>query len=252
MLGDALGFPTARSGWQKTVGVGGILLAVVQFGVRGVVRFSSWGRSLAFDSVSIAVVLTTVVVVLSGVVLVGYHVRVFRSAITVDPVLPSFRPVRGLLCTGLELCLVVFVYWAGFGTVLVGLGWAVIGGGSHSTIGDPTGATGALSPAERITGLTIALIAVVLAYASIVATARFAHVGHARSAIAVRSVLSVMFTSEFFVGFVLWSGILLVLGGVGVVLVSIAAGLFVVFYATVAATYALGRGYQAAIDPVTK
>lgn len=246
MLGDALVFPTARSGWQKTVGVGGLLLAVIRFGSVGVYRFVSWERSLALDSVTSVVVLTAVVVVLSGIALVGYHVRVFRSGVTDGSVVPSFRPVGGLFTTGMWQCVVAFVYGVK-AAVIGGLVWIVGSGALRSFVSTPEASVEALSLVEQAGGLTITLAVLVFVYVFVAATARFARVGRVRSAFAVRPVLGVAFTSEFFVGFVLWSGIVLVLGVLGVALMSVVVGLFVVFYATVGATYALGRGYGAAV-----
>lgn len=249
MLGDALVFPTARSGWQKTVGVGGILLAVIRFGSVGVYRFVSWDRSLALDSVTITIVLTAVAMVLSGVALVGYHVRVFQSGVAVDSALPSFRPVRGLFSAGMWLCIVAFVYWVGVVTVISGLVWLFVGGALRSLIdGTGGGSVVVLSTIEQAGGLTTALVAVVLIYVSLAAITRFAYDSRIRAVVAIRSVLGIAFTYEFFVGFVLWAGIVLVLGLLGVALVPFVVGLFVVFYATVSATYALGRGYSAAIE----
>ncbi len=252
MLGDALVFPTNRSGWQKTVGAGGLLLAVVYLGSVGVYRFVSWGRSIAVDSVTIAVVLAGGGLVLSVVALAGYHVRVLRSGIA-DSVLPSFRPVGGLFSTGVGLCVIVFVYVV---VPAVVLGW-LVGALVSGTLGFPVeeasrASATAFSPAGQAGVLTAALVAVVLAYVSMAATARFAHDGRVRSAFAVRPVVGSAFTSEFFVGCVLWSGIVLVLGVVGTALVSVVVGLFLVFHATVAGTYAVGRGYGKCDDATAR
>lgn len=261
MLGDALVVPAARSGWKKTLFVGGSLFGVLGLGSRAVYRFVARGDSIAPDVVTLVVVVAMIAVGCAAVSLAGYHVRVLRSGLE-ESGLPAFRPVGELLSTGVRLCGVVVGYGVVPIVVMLLLGVVVVSYGVGTTtvallVGDlvssspiepsPQAVTTALSYVVVGVLLAVVLVAFVLVYVSVAATVRFAHTGQIRSAFAIRPVLRVAFTSDFFVGCVLWLSVALTLGVLGVALSSIIVGLFLLFYTSVAGTYALGRGYGQAI-----
>lgn len=223
MLGDAITFPKAREGWVKTVVTGGLLLV-------------------------------TSVFVLPLLVLLGYHVRVVRSGVAGDANPPEFEQWGDLLVDGLKLCTIYIVY-AIAPLLALALAFAVSAVTAPApetvqTLQTPNAVSEPhLSPVSVGVLLAICLVALVSGYVSFAATARFAHEDRIGAAFEIRPVVRTAFTSEFFVGFVLFQAVWIVLGVVGLALLGMVVGLFLIFYTFVVAWYLIGRGYRNATTP---
>lgn len=216
MLGDAITFPKARAGWVKTIVTGGLLLV-------------------------------TSVFVLPLLVLLGYHVRVVRSGVAGDANPPEFEQWGDLLVDGLKLCTIYIVYAI---APLIALAFAA------STVTAPAPETVQtlqtpnavsephLSPVVLGVFLAICLLTLVSGYISLAATARFAHEDRIRAAFEIRPVVRTAFTSEFFVGYVLFQAVWIVFGVVSLALLGMVVGLFLIFYTYVVTWYLIGRGYR--------
>lgn len=220
MLGDAITFPKSRDGWLRTIATGGVLL------------FTS-------------------VLVFPGFVLLGYLCRVIRSGITDEAKPPEFEKWEDLLVDGLKL----FVIQISYG--IVALIVCVLGVLSVTVLSPRAARAFQTQPTDPVSNpppdlslvdvgvlLVIFLLVFVIMYVSLAAIARFAHKDHIRAAFQIRAVVRTAFTSEFFVGFVLFVTIGLVLGALSIALSGLIVGLFFTFYTFVVAFYLIGRGYR--------
>lgn len=192
-----------------------------------------------------AVVLIGVFVpLLPQIVLNGYVTRVLRSSAAGEEVPPRFEGWGDLFVDGVKLFAiqlayaipVVIISVAFAASVLVITGVETAPGTGGSSFGGP----GALF--VFLLALVVAL-GLLVGYVLPAALANFAYHDRLGRAFAFREVLSVSFTSDYLVAWVLVvvGGVLL--GLVGALLSIVLVGFVVLFYVQVVAYYLFGRGY---------
>lgn len=177
----------------------------------------------------------------------GYVLRVFRSGIAEDAEPPVFDDWGELLVQGLVAFVVILVYMlvplVVFG---VSVGGAVLGFVTGSDAGVGLGIVAIL-----VGGLVSTVLAIVFGYFAVVGLANYAHEGRAGAAFDLGTIRAVAFDRDYAVAFLvgvaflfgaaLLTGVLSTIPFVGAVV-----GVFVTFYAQVAAAYVWGQGYAAA------
>lgn len=179
--------------------------------------------------------------------LLGYWVRVLGNTMEGDPTPPRFGGWGNLYLLGLKGLVPLVV------ALLVP---AVVMAGMMGLVTTPRGTGG---PAGAAFGVMMfgAFIFAAFWYVVPASLGNLARSGRLRDAFALRTILRVVTTKEYFVGFVLGTaiylgfafalGVIMIIPIIGA-LVFILGGTFIMFYASVAAFYLYGRGYARALD----
>ncbi|MFB6108676.1 MAG: DUF4013 domain-containing protein [Haloplanus sp.] len=208
MFREALGFPVSGNDWLPTTVIGGVL---------GVLGF----------------------LVVPGVILQGYYVRVLRSAAAGDDHLPSFTEWTDLLVDGVKALVVAFVYALAVvvptGVVAVVAG--VVGAG-------PGGRANLLAGLLGLAGaVVVGVLGLAVSFVLPAALANFAIEGSFGAAFDFRRIADGVGSGRYVLG---WVGALvlgflgsLVAGALTVFLV----GFFLLFHVQVVVFYLFGRGF---------
>lgn len=241
MLGDALIYPKSRDDWKPIIGVGAIVWVLIVliplFSLLGIREFD-----LSIVPTVLISVCTFIVCLVLSVCLLGYYIRVFRSAADADPEPPSFTDWKTLFIDGLKLILVLLLYGIIAGILIGGFATALVLGLGMGTQLSET------SPSE-FSGVAFAgfgfilIISLFINYIELAAIVRFAHEDRLAAAFEIPTIVRTAFTSEFFLGCVLSVFIGLVLGYLAAGFIPLLIGVFMLFYVSVTTCYLIGRGY---------
>lgn len=218
MIEEAIAYPRAGDDAAKTILIGGVLALLS-------------------------------VLVIPALLLLGYLVRVLRSAEAGEEVPPEFEDWTDLFVDGVKAFVVVFVY-----SLLPWLVLAVTAGGTIAGLAGP----GELQPgaiAGAMLGLAVGGILWLLAFYVIpAALASFAEQDRIGAAFSTSVLGDVLTDSRYAVGWLL-ALVLFVAGGVVVGLLNVVpllgfvVGAFVNFYVGVAAFYLYGQAFAEATTP---
>lgn len=213
MLREAISFPRSGDDWLPTILIGGILSILSPL-------------------------------ILPGLVIQGYLVRVLRESGREERALPSFTEWGTLLVDGVKLIVINFVYsilifipYGVFVTSIIGMG-AVAGGDVPST----------LSTVALVSLLVLVLVSLLVAYVVPAAMANFALEDSLGAAFHLSTIRRGAFTREYAVGWLLAILVGVVGGLVGLALSLLVVGIFVLFYVQVAMWFLLGRGYARGLE----
>lgn len=216
MLGESLGYPKARKGWEKTVLIGGGLE------------------------------LLGALIFITFLPLQGYFVRVVRSAASEEQEPPAFDNWGDLFIDGIKMSLVHLAYVVGPG-ILLFVGLAVAAFGAFSGLQGSSLGTGL-----EIVGVLLALaslVAFLLAFYLIpAALANYAYRDDLGSAFDLGTVRRVAFTSDYFVALLLAFVVGITLGLIASFLSILLVGFFLWFYVQVSIYYLIGRGCAKGLD----
>lgn len=213
MLTEALEYPRRRDDWLKTVLIGGVL-ALFSF------------------------------LIVPGILLAGYVVRVLRGTMHGDATPPAFEDWGGLLGDGLRAAVIGIVY--GVLPSLVFLVMAVAGGllsFGGGGVGDGLGLLTVL-----LGGLVALVVGLAVAYVLPAALANFVETGRIGAAFSWSELRPVLFNGAYATA---WATAFVLVFAAGVVttvlnlvpLLGFVVGSFVGFYAAVAAYYVIGRAW---------
>lgn len=171
----------------------------------------------------------------------GYLVRVLQRTMESNDEAPVFEDWERLLVDGLKAFAIAFVY----GLVPAIVGFVLVGGGIMAAFSGDAGAT--IGGTSILLGVFLSLALGLIAWYVIpAATANFAETGRLSDGFDIGALRPVLLSGTYATGWLLALGVI-VLGGVvagmlGVVpVVGALAGVFVTFYAAVAAYYIIGH-----------
>lgn len=196
MLGDALSYPSNGDDWLKTLLIG-VGLMVTSF------------------------------LIIPGVMLSGYTVRILRSAARGEDTPPSFGEwaellVDGLKMTGISIAYLIIPY-------VISIALVFAGQSSGGIVG-------------MIISLLGLLLVLVAAYILPVALTNFALTENVDAAFEIRRIVNAAFTTQYFASVVLAFVVGLVLGLIAGLLSLLLIGLPLLFYVMIATYYLYGRG----------
>lgn len=215
MIEDALAYPRAREDWLGTVVIGTLLMVFAPL-------------------------------IVPGLILQGYLLRVARSAADGDSQPPDFSDWGTLLVDGVKAFVVAFVYGIVPAAVVGGVVTVLAGGAALSALsGEPATAAG-FGIAIAAFVLLMFPVLILFGYLTVVAQLHFAITGDLGAAFRLREVIGIGFDGGFFVAFLTALLLGLVLSIVGGILVVVLVGFLVFFYALVVVFYVYGRGYAEA------
>lgn len=171
----------------------------------------------------------------------GYLVRVLRETMDGNDKAPVFEDWGTLLIDGLKAFAIAFVY----GLIPAVVGFVLIGGGIVATF---SGDAGALIGGTSILigGLLSLILGLAAWYVIPAATANFAETGRLSAGFDVGTLRPILLSGTYATGWLMALGVI-VLGGIIVSVLSVVpvigtlVGVFVSFYATVAAYYIIGH-----------
>jgi hypothetical protein len=179
----------------------------------------------------------------------GYLVRVLQQTMAGNNEAPVFDDWERLLVDGLKAFAITFVY----GLVPAIVGFVLVGGGIAATFSGDAGSL--IGGASILIGSLLALVLGLAAWYVIpAATANFAETGRVSAGFDISALRPVLLSGTYAMGWLMALGVI-VLGGVvasvlGVVpIIGALAGVFVGFYAMVAAYYIIGHTW-ADLHPV--
>ena len=198
MLGEALSYPRRGDGWLKRIGIGGLLIL-------------------------------TSVLIIPGILLQGYSVRILRSAALDEETPPAFDDWAGMLVDGLKLYVLTLAYTIVPYAVLLA---------SLTTLTGPDGGSTLGSIVALLAG--IALLAV--AYVLPAAMTNFAINDSLRAAFDFGTIFGAAFTGRYLIAIVLAIVVGGILSFIAGFLSIIIVGLFVLFYVLMSTMYLYGTG----------
>jgi hypothetical protein len=194
MLGEALSYPRHGDDWLKRIGIGGLLIIF------------SW-------------------LVIPGILLYGYFVRILRSAAMEEEMPPAFDDWAGMLVDGLKLIVINIAYFI--------VPYAVFLAAFFATSGSVVG---------TIVAFVAGIASLVAAYTLPVAMTNFALHDSMGAAFEFRTVFSVAFTGRYLVAVILAIVVGGILSFIATILSVILVGLFLLFYVQVFGFYLQGTG----------
>lgn len=216
MLGEALSYPKSGEDWLKSVIIGGVLTLLGGF------------------------IFVTILPVL------GYFVRVLRSAANDEHEAPVFDEWGDLFVDGIKVLLIQLAY-AIVPFLILFVGIFVTGIGAISA----TEASG-IGTGIGIFGVVILLVGflaiLVVSYLVPAALANFAYRDDLGAAFDFGTVIDAAFTADYFIALLLAFVVGVVLGSIGLLLSFIIVGIFVTFYVQVSVYYLFGRGFAKGLD----
>jgi hypothetical protein len=198
MLGEALSYPRYGDDWLKRIGIGGLLIIF------------SW-------------------LIIPGILLYGYFVRVLRSAAMDEEMPPAFDDWAGMLVDGLKLIVINIAYFIVPYAVFLAAFFATSGSGSGSVVG-------------TIVVFVAGIASLVAAYTLPVAMTNFALHDSMGAAFEFRTVFSAAFTGRYLVAVILTIVVGGILSFIATILSVILVGLFLLFYVQVFGFYLQGTG----------
>lgn len=220
MIEDALAFPRNSDDWLTTIVIGAVL------------------SLLSF-------------LVIPGLIVQGYLLRVARDSADGQEGAPSFDDWIELLVDGLKAFVVSLVYGIVPAVVLVVLLSVLAGGAVLSAAGGSTSVSAGFSLLALLAVLVMVPIFLLVAYLTVVAQLRLAVTGSLGAAFEVGAVVRTGFNADFFVAVLIAIVVGIVLGIVGSLLLVILVGFLVLFYAQIVMYYLFGQGYADATAETT-
>lgn len=220
MLSEALEFPRRGEDWLQTVLIGGVL------------------SLLSF-------------LIVPGIIVNGYLLRVLRAGIDGDETPPTFGDWADLLVDGILVWVVqlIFVGVPMFLLMVVVGSFAVITGVSMSTGMEPP--PGAAMAAGGLVAvlllLAVGLILLVAVYLLPAALANFARTGEFTAAFHLRTVGQAALSADYLIAMVLVIVVSVILGFIGSLLTIILVGIFVLFYLQMVIYHLFGQGFAAGL-----
>lgn len=212
MLEDAISFPRQRDDWLTTLLIGA-LLSIFSF------------------------------LIIPGLLLQGYLLRVARAGANDAAELPPFGDWVELLIDGIKAFVVAFVY----GILPTGIFVTVIsvlaGGAAFSAVSGNEGAAAGFGVLIAVFVLVMLPVFLLIGYLTITAQIRLAVTDDLGAAFHLRTVIGIAFDIEFFVAFLLAVVIGIGLSIVGGILTIVLIGFLILFYAQISMYYLFGRGY---------
>lgn len=200
MLGEALSYPRRGDGWLKRIGIGGLLLIF------------SW-------------------LIIPGILLYGYLVRVSHSAALDEETPPAFDNWGGMLVDGLKYIVISIAYFIIPYIVYFVAIFALSGSGSG------------ISAVALVVMLIALLLMVIAAYILPVAITNFALHDSLGAAFDFGTVFNAAFSGRYFIAVVLAVIVGFILSIIsGILLIVLLAGIFVYFYTSVVTFYLVARG----------
>ena len=185
------------------------------------------------------------------VLVVGYYVRVLRGTMRDEAEPPVFDEWRDLLTDGLKGFAIYLVY----GLIPAIIGAVVAAVGIGGAIAGDSGVAGAIGGLVAVVGFLVALVfGLAAAYIIPAALANYVEKDDVMAGFAFGELRSVILTGEYAKGWLLAFGLLFGAGIVTSVLsivpfIGTVIGVFVTFYAAVAAFYVIGHTW-ADLHPV--
>lgn len=199
MLEDSLSYPTNGEGWLKKIFIGGVL--------------SLFGA-----------------LIVPGIFVQGYFVRVLRSAALGEETPPAFDEWGDMLVDGLKTILISVGYLAVPYLVLIAVTFVFGGTDGGSVVG-------------LVVGVGAFVFLLVAAYVLPAALTNFALRDSVRAAFEFRTVIDAAVSGRYFVAVLLAVLVGTFLGIVGsVLMILLFTGVFVLFYAQVVTFYLFARG----------
>jgi len=212
MIEDALAFPRNSDGWLRTVVIGAVL-SLFSF------------------------------LVIPGLIVQGYLLRVARDSANGQEGAPSFENWIELLLDGLKAFVVSLVYGIIPLLVFVVVQSVLAGGVALSAAGGSTSVSAGFSLLALLIVLVMFPIFLLVGYLTVVAQLRLAVTGSLSAAFEIGSVVRTGFNADFFVAVLVAVIVGIGLGIVGSLLAVILVGFLVLFYAQIVMYYLFGRGY---------
>lgn len=212
MLEEALSFPRNSDDWLSTILIGAVL-SVFSF------------------------------LVIPGLIVQGYLLRVARASAEGHDQPPSFTDWVALLVDGVKAFVVAFVYGIVPSFIFLVLFGLLTGGAVFSAASGSQGAAVGFSLLLVLFILVMIPVFILVGYFTLVAQIRLAVTGSLGAAFDVGAVVRTGFSGRFFVAFLTALVTVVVLSIVGGILVLVLVGFLVLFYAQVIMYYLLGRGY---------
>lgn len=174
-------------------------------------------------------------------IVLGYFVRVLQRTMDGNDEAPIFEDWESLLVDGLKAFAIMLVY----GLVPAMVGFVLVGGGIMAALSGDVGSL--IGGASILFGVLLSLVLGLAAWYIIpAATANFAETGRLSDGFDVGTLRPVLLSGIYATGWLMALGVI-VLGGIVVSLLSLVpvigalAGVFVSFYAAVAAYYIIGH-----------
>lgn len=174
-------------------------------------------------------------------IVAGYLVRVLQRTMNGNDEAPVFEDWESLLVDGLKAVAITLVY----GLIPAIVGFVLVGGGFVAALSGDTGAL--IGGASILFGMLLSLILGLAAWYIIpAATANFAETGRLSDGFDFGTLRPVLLSRTYATGWLMALGVI-VLGGIVVSLLNVVpfigalVGVFVSFYATVAAYYIIGH-----------
>ncbi|MFW6434980.1 MAG: DUF4013 domain-containing protein [Halovenus sp.] len=217
MIADAISFPRKSDDWLTTLLIGAVL---------GFLSF----------------------LIIPGLILQGYLLRVARAGATGDEQPPAFGDWIELLVDGVKAFVVAFVYGILPATIFVTAISVLAGGAILSAVSGNEGAAAGFGVLIAVVVLVMIPVVLLIVYLTITAQVRLAVTGELNAAFQVGTVTRIAFDAEFFVAFLLAVVVGIGLSIVGGILTIVLVGLLILFYAQMSMYYLFGRGYGAATD----
>lgn len=212
MIGDAISFPRQGDDWLTTLLIGA-LLSIFSF------------------------------LVIPGLIVQGFLLRVARAGANDDPEPPTFGDWIELLVDGVKAFVVAFVYGIIPAMLFIAAISVLAGGAVFSAAGGNEGAAAGFGILIALVVLVMIPIFLLIGYLTVAAQVRLAVTGELGAAFQVGSVARTAFNADFFVGFLLAVIVGIALSILGSLLVVVLVGLLILFYAQISMYYLFGRGY---------
>jgi hypothetical protein len=217
MLGDAISFPRQSDDWLTTLLIGA-LLSIFSF------------------------------LIVPGLILQGYLLRVARAGANDAEEPPSFGDWVELLIDGIKAFVVAFVYGILPAAIFVTATSVLAGGAAFSALSGNEGAAAGFGVLIALVVLVMVPIFFLIGYLTVAAQVRLAVTGDLGAAFQLRTVLGIAFDVEFFVAFLLAVIVGIGLSVLGSILVIVLVGLLILIYAQISMYYLFGRGYGKATE----
>ena len=221
-LNEVLKYPTRRDDWYRPIGIGGALTI------------------FAFLIIPLFLVY-------------GYVIRVMRARMAREEQLPEFDDWGTLLVDGIKAWIIGLIY------LLIPLVIATVTvGGAIASMATGTEAGAAIGVTGLFGGLLISFVlGVVLWYLAVASIVNFARTGSMGDAFDVEMIKTVIFNSNYAMGWLIGLVVLLVAGIIGgmlnaIPLLGFIIAAFVYFYAQVVAAILWTDGFEASIGPVER
>ena len=215
MIGDALDFVRDSDDWLPTTFIGGLLSV-----------FS--------------------VLIVPGLIVQGYLIRVMRDAVDGESEAPSFTRWGELLVDGLKVLVIGLAY--SLVVIVPTVLFSFVIGAGAGIGGDSGGVRLFTGLASILFFLVVVVLSLLIAYVIPAAMANFAVEGRLGAAFDFGTIRSVIFTGDYAVAWLVGMVVNVAGGIVGGALTLLVVGVFVVFLSQVLTFYIWGRGFAEALN----